>query len=172
MQDLEARRNSTGPLLAGVLTEEIAQFCQSGVSVALAARLSDGRPIVGLALACRIGSGGDIVIFFRKPANRALMEAIDAGSALAATFSEPRTHRSIQIKGASARVVDQMPGDRELTAHQSRIFRDELIHVNYPFRFSSYYCAYSDDEVGAIEFVPKSVFVQTPGPGAGSLLDS
>lgn len=172
MQDLDARRNNTGRLLAGLLTEEIVEFCQSGVSVVLAARLSDGRPIAGLALACRIDPDGNIFIFLRKPANGALMAALDAGSAIAATFSEPRTHRSIQIKGTSARLVEPMPGDRELIARQCRIFYDELVNANYPVRFSSYYCAYSDRETGALTFVPKSAFVQTPGPGAGSLLGS
>lgn len=169
-QDIEARRRWAGPVVAGVLTSELAAFCQSGVSVVLGARSAVGAPIAGLALACRITSEGVMRLFLRAPANQGLLAALAQGSPIAATFSEPRTHRSIQVKASSARQVPVEPLEFDEIARQVKIFENELIFVNYTPRFSAYYCAYRDEEVVAIEISPREAFVQTPGPGAGEQL--
>lgn len=170
LQDLEARRNWAGPTIAGVLTEDLADFCQSGVSVILAARMPNGQPLAGIALAARIVEGGDMRVFLREPANAPLLAAFDRGSPIAATFSEPRNHRSIQIKGIRVRRAEMENGDADDVARQVRHLEDGLIFLNYTRRFAASYCSYRDDELAAITFRPTEAFVQTPGPGAGEQL--
>lgn len=169
-QDIEARRRSAGPIIAGVLTRELADFCESGVSVVLAVSTISGQPIAGLALACRITSEGTMKIFLREPANVPLLAALAGGSVIALTFTEPRTHRSIQVKADRARRVELESGDIERVARQVAFFESELVFVNYTPRFAAYYCAYRDEEVVALELSPRHAFVQTPGPGAGEQL--
>lgn len=169
-QDIEARLHAAGPFIAGVLTEELAEFCQSGVSVVLGVSTISGQPIAGLALACRITSGGTMKIFLREPANVPLLAALAGGAPIALTFSEPRTHRSIQVKADRARQVELETGDLELVARQVAFFESELVFINYTPRFAAYYCAYRDDELVALELMPRHAFVQTPGPGAGEQL--
>ena len=88
----------------------------------------------------------------------------------ALTFTEPRTHRSIQVKADRARRVELESGDLERVARQVAFFESELVFVNYTPRFAAYYCAYRNEEVVALELSPSHAFVQTPGPGAGEQL--
>jgi hypothetical protein len=157
-------------MAGGVLTAELAGFCQSGVSVIVGSRGGEGRPIAGLALACTINASGTVRLLLRGPANTGLLQALRDGAGIAVTFSEPRTHRSIQFKGTGARLVPGLPEDARAVARQSAIFRDELVSAGYPPVFASFYCAYRDEEIAAVEFTPEQAFVQTPGPGAGSAL--
>jgi len=48
--------------------------------------------------------------------------------------------------------------------------RDELIGGGYDRVLSAAYVAYEPGEVVALELKPNRIFVQTPGPGAGSEL--
>lgn len=172
-QDIEARRQWSGPVIAGVLTQELAEFCESGVSVVIAASTAstaDGMPIAGRGKACRIMPGGTMRIFLPEPVNTALLAAFSAGSPVAVTFSAPRNHRSIQVKGSAVRPVELDDGDLEEVARQVKDFENDLVFVNYPSRFSAAYTAYRPEEIVAIEFSPRDAFVQTPGPGAGEVL--
>lgn len=169
-QDIDARRRSAEPVIAGVLTGELVAFCESGVSVVLGVSTVSGQPLVGLGLACHVTSGGKMRVFLREPANVPLLAAVAGGSAVALTFSEPRTHRSIQVKADRARRVELEDDDLERVARQVEYFESELVFINYTPRFAAYYCAYRDEEVVALELSPRQAFVQTPGPGAGEQL--
>jgi hypothetical protein len=170
-QELDSRRHWLGREIAGgVLTPELAQFCQSGVSVVLGARNVDGHPIAGLALACGVNASGVVRVLLREPANDGLLQALDAGAGIAATFSEPRTHRSIQLKAGSARKVQVTEDDLASVARQCATLKRELEFAGYSAELTTYYCAYRAEEIVAVEFVPEEAFVQTPGPGAGSAL--
>ncbi|MCB1445130.1 MAG: hypothetical protein KDJ87_04810 [Rhizobiaceae bacterium] len=153
-----------------MLTQDLAEFCQSGVSVILAARSARGLAIAGLALACRITSEGRMRILLRGPANGPILAALDADSPIAVTFSEPCTHRSIQVKAPRAARADVEAGDTEEIERQGRSFGEQLIRIGYTPRFADHYRAYRRDEIVALEFLPTDAFVQTPGPGAGEQL--
>ena len=169
-QDLEARRKWAGPVVAGVLSTELAEFCESGISVVIAAATTTGMPIAGRGKACRIMPDGRMRVFLAEAVNTPLLEAFDRGSPIAVTFSAPRNHRSIQVKAMSVRRVELEDGDLVEVARQVQLFEDDLVFVNYAQRFAAHYTNYRPEEVIAIEFSPKDAFVQTPGPGAGEQL--
>jgi hypothetical protein len=169
--DLAARRDWDGPVLArGVLTTELAAFCQSGLSVVVASRERDGRPIVGRALGCRVDDQGRVRVLLRRPASQALLQAVGQGAGLAVTLTQPSTHRSIQLKAARAAVAAPTASDGAAAEAQAARFRDELVDVGYPAPFATIYCAFERHELAALDFVPEHAFVQTPGPSAGSAL--
>lgn len=170
-RELADRRDWKGPTLAnGVLTAELADFCQSGLSIVLASCDSAGRPVVGRGLACRIDAEGRVRVVFREPPNAALRAAVAAGAAIAATFTLPSTHRSIQLKAARAEIVPPAPLDGPAAMLQTRAFVAELVGIGYPERVSSAYVRFEPHEIAAFEFLPEAAFVQTPGPSAGSAL--
>jgi hypothetical protein len=172
-QDLDLLRRPGAPTDAnGILTDDLVQFCQSGVSVVLGTRGLDGRPIAGLALACTISPGGVVRVLLRRPANVDLLLALASGAPIAATFTEPTTHRSIQLKGPRAELPSDCAGDLDAVARQTGRFRDTLVSVDYPRRMAEHYVGYRDEEIVAIDFRPERAFVQTPGPAAGSALTS
>jgi hypothetical protein len=170
--ELDARRNWTGPTLAGgVLTEDIAAFCQSGVGIAVASRDDEGWPVLARGRGCRIDAAGRVRVILRSGSGAALLAAVAAGRPVAATFSQPGSHRSIQLKAASATVDAPEPGDEAAADAQSAVFRDLLIAAAYPEAFAETYCSAGGQPIAAIGFVPERAFVQTPGPGAGSALE-
>lgn len=109
-------------------------------------------------------------VLMREPGNSVLLDAISKGGAIAVTFTRPHDHRSIQIKAPAARIADTSPEDAAETARQCACFREELVFVEYTSEFASAYAGFEAGEIVAIELSPVRIFVQTPGPGAGSEL--
>lgn len=170
-EELSARRVHSGATLAGgVLTDELSQFCQSGVSVVLASCDENHRPVVGRGLACRIDQAGKVRLVIRKDSNLCLLRSIAQGGGLAATFTKPTTHRSIQLKASFARIGATAPQDGEAATRQTAALTANLVEDGYWDAFAAHYCAFERDELTVLEFIPERAFVQTPGPGAGSPL--
>jgi hypothetical protein len=152
------------------LTAELTDFCQSGISIVLGSRSADGFPVAGRALACIIGPTGVVRLLLAQAPNRPLLAAIARGGAIAATFTRPQNHRSIQLKSSRARLGECAPHERSVVEAQCAGLVDELMGVGYSEPFAATYCAWKDRDLVAIEFAVEGAFVQTPGPGAGSAL--
>lgn len=172
LEELSARRSWVGPTLAdGILTPDVAVFCQSGLSVVLGTRdPRSGFPVSGRGLGCRIDHEGRVRVMLRRTANEALLKALTEGAGIAVTFTKPSSHRSIQLKAGSARVVPAENEDGVAVEVQRGKFRDELIECGESTEFATIYCTSARHELTAIEFMPEQAFVQTPGPSAGSAL--
>lgn len=169
--DLAAHRAFTvGSGLRSLLTPELEAFCQSGVSVKIAACGPGEYPAGGLGCGCRMLPGGRMRILLVGSRNRELLAILERGGSLAATFTQPYTHRSIQVKGPSPVVA--VPGGEDLEAalEQCEYLRRELVSVGYPPGFSAAYCQIEPEDLVALDLAPVSAFVQTPGPGAGAEL--
>lgn len=169
--EIDAWRASAGRLLgASVLTAELADFCQSGLSVVVGTRGPDGWPIAGRAKGCRIDADGRVRVFLRRAASQAILDAVAGGAGVAATFSRPSDHRTIQLKAGHGRVVEPRAGDVAEAERQLAIFRDELVGIGYPPAFAWPFTLVHPGDLAAVEFLPEAAFVQTPGPSAGSPL--
>lgn len=169
--DLSAYQGDHDRVAAGSpIGVELAAFMQSGISVTLAVVTADLRPIAGFALACRVDEAGTVRVLLRKPANSALINVVAQGGPIAVTVSRPQDHRSIQIKAPAARIAAVRPDDLPEIARQTTGMRDQLIRCDYNPVLSAAYVAYEPGEVVALELKPDRIFVQTPGPGAGSEL--
>lgn len=153
-----------------VLTKELVDFVQSGISVNLAAVSRQGRPLVGIGLACTVDQEGGMRILLRAPANTQLLEAIKASSAVAVTFARPADHRSIQFKAAHATIHPIVPADTIAASRQGTGMRNELVAIDLSDDFASSYVDFRPDELVAVHLVPQQAFVQTPGVGAGTEL--
>jgi hypothetical protein len=170
LQELADRRSWTGPTLpGGVLTPELAKFCQSGVSIVLAS-CDRTRPVVGRAVACRIAPDGEMRVVLRESSNLRLLDALRDGARLAVTFTQPTTHRSIQLKAPGASLVPANASDAPAAIVQTAAFRRELMEIGYSETFAAAYCGFEPHDLVTIAFLPAQAFVQTPGPSAGSAL--
>ncbi|MDF0603703.1 hypothetical protein P1J78_23540 [Psychromarinibacter sp. C21-152] len=155
---------------SNALPAHLIAFLQCGVSVTLGARRPDGRPIVGAGVACRVSSEGTVRILLSWAGNAELVEAVQAGSAIAATFSRARDHRSIQLKASRAVFNEIAPDDLSEAARQSAILADDLVELGYMRAQADVYALCGTTGLASLEFVPERVFTQTPGPGAGAEL--
>lgn len=164
--DGEGGREPGGPLL----TPELAAFCESGLNVAAATCAGEGWPFAIHALGCRIAPGGTMRVLLHLDANRPAVTVIAAGAGVAATFSRPSDHRSIQFKARRAEVAEADAADRASLVRQRAAYREALAVCGYPVAFTDALIPHDLDDLIAIAFVPDEAFVQTPGPGAGDAL--
>lgn len=154
-----------------MLNDEIFEFLASGVSIVVASRNAAFVPSIARAKGCRIVTGA-------KPRVRILISAAHAGELLddvrgtgtiSATFTLPRTHRALQLKGRDARVTGIDAQDREAMEEYVRVFAAVVDPLGFSAEFVRAYYESPRDEV-AIEFEPSDAFQQTPGPAAGARL--
>jgi hypothetical protein len=153
-----------------VLPAHLVAFLQGGVAATLGARSASGRPIVGGGVACRVEAMTDVRVLMSRGANAAFIEAIEGGSAVAATFSRARDHRSIQLKAMRARIRETAPDDVIEAERQCALFADELVELGYTRLQANAYAHSGTADLVSLEFRPERVFTQTPGPGAGAEL--
>ncbi len=153
------------------LTEELAGFMQSGISIILASVDDDGTPLPGRGHGCRVDPSGMVRVTIIAQPHARLLNALSRGRPLAATFSRPEDHRSIQLKSGSAKPVDLEPADREAAHDQGAGLSDQLVLVGYDRAFSDAYVSCAQGDLAVIAFLPEQAFVQTPGPGAGTALE-
>jgi len=158
-------------LTTGPLDADLAAFCESGVSIVVACSGQDGWPVVGLALACAADVAAQrLRLVMSREANTALLAAATRSGVIAATFSQPGSHRSIQFKGGLACAEAAQSEDIRRAAEQTDAFCRTLVRASYSGTLASAYCAYDPAGLAALSFSPRDAFLQTPGPGAGSAL--
>lgn len=154
----------------GVLTPELEAYLQSGISVIIGVAGPGMAPMATIGCGCRALPSGRLRIFLMRAGNEAILDMIARGAGIAATFSKPITHRSIQVKGRLADIVEPTPDDRSLAVRQHDGLRRELVSINYPPAFAAAYCAVNEADLVAVDMTPDAAFVQTPGPNAGAEL--
>jgi hypothetical protein len=153
-----------------LLPAHLVAYLQGGVAVTLGARSAGGRPVIGSGVACRVSGRTDLRILLSQATNAALIEAVESGSAVTATFSRARDHRSIQLKAMRAQIREAAPEDSSEAERQSALLADELVELGYTRIQAEAYAHRGTTDLVSLEFRPERVFTQTPGPGAGSEL--
>lgn len=155
---------------AHLLPAYLVAFLQGGVTATLGARSAAGRPVIGAGVACRVRDMTLVRVLLPSRPNAALIEGVRSGSAVAATFSSARDHRSIQLKSASASIHEATPDDRSEADRQSALLADDLVELGYTRPQADAYAFRGMTDLVSLEFRPERVFTQTPGPGAGAEL--
>jgi hypothetical protein len=153
-----------------LLPAHLVAFLQCGVSITLGARGRNGRPVVGAGVACRVSGMETVRVLLSRRTDAAVIDAVEAGSAIAATFSRARDHRSIQLKASRAIIRPTAPDDASEVARQCAILADDLVELGYARDQADVYAFFGAQDLVSLEFRPERVFTQTPGPGAGAEL--
>lgn len=160
--------------VAPLIDEATAAFiADPGASIAVASRDAENRSSLFKAVACRVSDDRlRVTLFVDQQLARAVVEALRAGFPVAAVFSEPATHRTLQLKGTRAELSAVTPADREFARlHFERIVED-IAALDYPPDALRSFFHYQPEQLLAISFEPVAVFEQTPGPAAGTPLGS
>lgn len=157
---------------APVLDAEHAAFVVSpGISMTVASRLAGNRPELGRALGCRVAADRRRVTLLVPGAQLApLIAALRESRAIAVVFSQPSTHRTIQLKGTDAALEPIAPGDLELSARWADSFVVALAPYGIGEDLVRAFLWCDPAELVAVSFTPCAAFQQTPGPGAGAPL--
>lgn len=153
-----------------LIDAELAAFLQSGISMHIGSARA-GVPQLTRAAGCRVAPDRRRVSLFVVPAQSiAVLDDVAANGVVAAVFTKPRSHRTVQLKGGDARIGSASPQDEELVRRQVEAFRAELASIGFPERLGATLALGGAGTLLAITFTPAAAFVQTPGPGAGHAL--
>jgi len=153
---------------APVLDEEHAAFIQSGISINAASSGPGNVPAVSRALGCRVSADRRrVTVFVATSRSAALLEAIAASRRIAVVFSQPSTHRTIQLKGADAARAGVEDGDWALIERCAEAFGADLAAAGFGEGLAGLLLDAEPADVVAVSFSPSAAFNQTPGPGAG-----
>ncbi len=148
-----------------------AAFIRCGVMVSVASRDADHVPSVARALGCRIAPDRrSATVFLDATQCPALLRDVRDTRAIAAVFSQPSTHRTIQLKGADAALVPIEPGDVALIDANREALVADMVPAGYGAAFVRTLLACAPADLVAVSFTPAAAFAQTPGPQAGKRL--
>jgi len=149
-----------------------AVFITHRVSMGVASCSAERVPSLARALGCRVSADRrQVTVFVSVPRAAAVLRDLSAGGAIAVVFSLPRTHETLQLKGARASIVPLDDSDRARMAAYVESFMEEIRHVGYKDSFTHALVSGLDDECVGVMFEPTAAFVQTPGPNAGQRLE-
>jgi hypothetical protein len=152
------------------LDEDNAAFIQGGVSVIVASRNAQLVADVVRGCGCRVSRDRRQVTVLVEPSRAGtLLEDIAANGRIAVVFSQPSTHRTIQLKGSDASIVRVTPADREVAARHLAAWKEELGNIGYSRELAAAVRG-TAERIAAIRFTPSAAYQQTPGPGAGQRL--
>lgn len=154
-----------------ILTDDVLDFLQHRVMVSLASRDADHVPSVVRCHGFRLHAQTQRMTVFvvARQAERVLADVRSTGQ-VAAVFSEPCTHRTLQVKGNNAVAGPLEEGDWAVIGAYPDVAVAELGPLGYPEHWIRKVFECTPAQMQAVRFAPGSAFVQTPGPRAGARL--
>jgi hypothetical protein len=162
------RKKAARPLLDAAQ----AAVLSGPVAINVASHDAARVPSVARAFGCRVSADRrEVVVFLSQKRSLCILDDLAAGAPIAVVFSRPRTHMTLQLKAAGARIQPLATGDREIMLACGAAFSAEIMALGYAENFSRALMAPAADEAVGVAFVPEAVFEQTPGPKAGMRLE-
>lgn len=156
------------PLLSGDLLAMMVR----GVSVNVASRDAALRPSLMRAVGSDVAADGSrITVYLARSQSGQLLQDIASTGRLAVVFSQPSTHRSVQVKAIAATLRPAGEADREVLARYLAAMEHEVAAVGFPPPLTRAMLAHRLEDVVAVTFEPHEAFDQTPGPRAGKSLE-
>ncbi|MES3002517.1 MAG: hypothetical protein V4787_17645 [Pseudomonadota bacterium] len=154
-----------------LIPAEMLAMVRRGVSAIVASRDAALRPSLMRAMGTRIeDDGGAITVYVSRTQSRQLLQDVAANGHIAVVFSEPSTHRTMQVKATSATMRNADASDVAVLEGYLASMEQELVRINIPLPLTRAMLAHRLDDVVAIRFEPEFAFDQTPGPQAGTRL--
>ena len=155
---------------AVVLDAKIRAFMRGGVSIVAASRTPDNTPCLSRAVGCTVLADNRLLIYLPSSRSLRLVEAIKKTGHIAVVFSEPSSHKTIQVKSSDAEIVGSTRGDGTRLAKYCAAFTRQLTNLGYSDAMAHALVGVGVADVTGIAFTPTALFDQTPGPRAGEPL--
>ncbi len=158
-------------MAAALLPADLLAMMMRGVSVNVASRGMPLRPSVMRAVGSSVAPDGrSITVYLSRLQSRQLVQDVAATGYIAAVFSEPATHRTVQVKATRAVLRNAEAADEPVLAAYRASMEHEIQRVGYAPELTRAMLAHRLEDVVAISFEPEQAFDQTPGPKAGARL--
>ncbi len=149
---------------------EQADLIARPVSIIVGTRDAALRPHLMRAVGCRLSDDRRrVTVLMSRAGSAQVLDDLRANGLVAVVFSEPSSHRTLQVKGRDAAVGPCDAGDAALAERHLRGFVDEIGHIGFTAEVAHTLLAHEGDLV-AVRFTVDEAFEQTPGPSAGERL--
>lgn len=138
------------------------------LSILAASSGPDNIPSVARALGCRLSTDHrELTLFFASAEAHDLLAHIRRNGVIAAVFSVPATHESLQLKGSHAKVKRIAKTDLRIVDSHRQAFVSHVEKLGYPRPLIEALVDCNPDQLMTVTFTPSAAFSQTPGPNAG-----
>jgi hypothetical protein len=139
-----------------------------GVSVIVGASDAELVPSVMRAVGSQVRTDGEhVTVYLNRSQSKQLLRNVATTDRLAVVFSEPSTHRTVQLKARGVRVREASDADVPALQAYLASMTVELGKIGIGPTLVAAMLAYRLEDVVALEFSPEEAFDQTPGPRAG-----
>ncbi|MCA0215515.1 MAG: hypothetical protein LCH79_20375 [Proteobacteria bacterium] len=153
------------------LPPDLLEMMSRGVSTIVGSHDLAHRPSIMRAVGCHVAEGGRLVtVYLARSQSRQLLQDVAATGEVAVVFSEPATHRTVQLKAHQAQIRAANEADAPVLARYLQSMEHELQRIGLPPAMTRAMLAHRLDDLVAVSFTPAQAFDQTPGPQAGVLL--
>ena len=150
-----------------------AAFMQGGVSISAASCGAAPFPGVSRVLACSVAEDRRrLTIMVARSCAQELLDDVGYSGRIAVVFSQPSTHRTIQVKGDHACLAVPDASLVEAVRIHSDAFVDEVVPLGFAAPLVRSLLAFPVDDIVAIVFTPNAAYDQSPGPRAGAPLQA
>lgn len=157
--------------LETLLDEADAAFIEGGVSINACSRDRENAPAVCRAVGCRVSHDRtSVVLLIPKSRAPEFLDAVRFSGQVAVVFTQPSTHRTIQIKGTNAEVLPARKSDASLSDRYADATVAEICRLGYAENLIRALMSCPPEDIVNVAFTPSEAFLQTPGPRAGEPL--
>src|SRR5262245_46495885 len=108
---MTGRKTTTAPLLDAAN----AAFMEGGVAINVSSRDANKTPTLARAVGCRVSADRrSVTILIPESRAEGLLDSVRFSRHIAVVFSQPSTHRTIQLKGTDAVITKVQKSDSKL----------------------------------------------------------
>jgi predicted pyridoxine 5'-phosphate oxidase superfamily flavin-nucleotide-binding protein len=151
-----------------IISDELARFLASGLSVTVGTRDDELQPDVAVAWAARVlDDRSHVLIYLAREAAKAMARNLKRHPEIAVAFDLPTTQRACQVKGVFVSTRPAKAQERAEVERQAHAFNNDLAGIGIT---NSMVAGWTLWPCAVIEFRVTELFEQTPGPGAGEPL--
>ena len=148
-----------------------AAFVQSGVGMGIAASSRDAVPAHVRAIGCRVSPDRRrVTVFASSTQAEPVLRCIRDNGVVAAVFTDPLTHRTVQLKGRDAQVNGLAGGDVDIVEAYRTAFAKAVAPLSFDETLIRQLLFCPPADIVGISFTPTEAYSQTPGPKAGEPL--
>lgn len=154
--------------MEGPISEELAAFLESGLSIVVGTRDGDVQPDGGAAWAARVHDDRThLTLFAYVDGAERLLRNLRRFPQIAIAFDRPTTHRACQVKGLLVSTRPARPDERPEVERQIEAFSGDLEAIGIP---RAMFAGWRTWPCTALVVRATALFEQTPGPGTGERL--
>jgi len=138
-----------------------------GIGVSIASRDANGLPDLVRALGATRDASGTINVYVSGRDARHVLDNLRDNGAIAVVFSQPTTHRTVQVKAGHVTIEAATDADVVLVHQRIRAMAAELERHGYERGFTERMLSFDAADLTLVRLRPEEIFDQTPGPQAG-----